>query len=249
MDILGSALHFRAAPLVAVLAADGLLAGMLRSTDSYLADQASSCMLHNRWLNAGFRCPGQKSEFRNACVCMPEHSGCRLLCSSPATCIARPALQRDTLTLKAVEAIALLCNAGIQLAEISSTTAEGSDGSSGAGASGGSDTSAKQLFGTIGQQASALKAAFQDAGLGELLQGQQPPTPVQPAAALRLCASSLHLAAALLEWWQRPEQAAASQLALAQMAAARSCACLGCDNLEHGLGPAAVKGEGRLKCR
>lgn len=48
MDILGSALHFRAAPLVAVLAADGLLAGMLRSTDSYLADQASSCMLHNR---------------------------------------------------------------------------------------------------------------------------------------------------------------------------------------------------------
>lgn len=159
-----------------------------------------------------------------------------------------PALQRDALTLKVAEAIELLCNAGLQLAETSSSTAEGSDGSSGVGASGGSDTSAKQLLGTS-QQASALQAAFQDAGLGELLQGQQPPTPVQPTTALRLCASSLRLATALLEWWQRPEQAAASQLALAQIATARSCAYLGCTNLIHGLGPAAVKGEGRLKCR
>ncbi|PRW45161.1 Zinc finger MYND domain-containing 17 [Chlorella sorokiniana] len=62
MDILVTALHFHAAPLVAVLAADGLLAGMLRSEDA----------------QAGLT--GAK---------------------------------REALALKAAEALALLCNAGL----------------------------------------------------------------------------------------------------------------------------------------
>lgn len=57
------------------------------------------------------------------------------------------------------------------------------------------------------------------------------------------------LAAALLDWWRRPEQEAADQLELAQAAATRSCAYLPCANLGGGGGPAAGQGEGSQRCR
>ena len=57
------------------------------------------------------------------------------------------------------------------------------------------------------------------------------------------------LAAALLDWWRRPEQEAADQLELAQAAATRSCAYLRCANLGGGGGPAAGQGEGSQRCR
>ena len=57
------------------------------------------------------------------------------------------------------------------------------------------------------------------------------------------------LAAALLEYWRRPEAAEAGQLELAQAAAARSCAYIGCANFECEGGPAAGEGTGAKCCR
>ena len=57
------------------------------------------------------------------------------------------------------------------------------------------------------------------------------------------------LAAALLEYWRRPEAAEAGQLELAQAAAARSCAYLSCANLECEGGPAAGEGVCAKCCR
>lgn len=57
------------------------------------------------------------------------------------------------------------------------------------------------------------------------------------------------LAAALLEHWRRPEAAEAGQLELAQAAAARSCAYLGCANVGFEGGPAAGEGAGAKCCR
>jgi len=106
-----------------------------------------------------------------------------------------------------------------------------------------------QQLAAVHEQALALQAAFHEAGLGCLITDDEAGVPVQPETALRLCLSSLRLASSLLQWWQRPEHAVTDRLLLAQIAAARSCAYLGCTNLQSSLGPAAVKGEGRLKCR
>lgn len=57
------------------------------------------------------------------------------------------------------------------------------------------------------------------------------------------------LAAALLEHWRRSEAAEAGQLEVAQAAAARSCAYLGCANLGFEGGPAAGEGAGAECCR
>lgn len=57
------------------------------------------------------------------------------------------------------------------------------------------------------------------------------------------------LAAALLEQWRRPEAAEAGQVELAQAAASRSCAYLGCANLGFEGGPAAGEGAGAKCCR
>ena len=56
------------------------------------------------------------------------------------------------------------------------------------------------------------------------------------------------LAAAYLEWWRCPEQAAEQVLALGRAAAARSCAYLRCANLAAEGGPAAGQGAGSSKC-
>ncbi|PRW21076.1 transcriptional regulator [Chlorella sorokiniana] len=56
------------------------------------------------------------------------------------------------------------------------------------------------------------------------------------------------LATALLEFWRRPEAAEVGQVELAQAAAARSCAYLGCSNLELEGGPAAGEGAGAKRC-
>ncbi|PRW59882.1 hypothetical protein C2E21_2002 [Chlorella sorokiniana] len=57
------------------------------------------------------------------------------------------------------------------------------------------------------------------------------------------------LAAALLDWWRRPEAQPAAALELAQAAAARSCAYLRCANLGGEGGPAAGQGAGSQRCR
>jgi hypothetical protein len=56
------------------------------------------------------------------------------------------------------------------------------------------------------------------------------------------------LAAALQEYFDRPQQQAAPRLDLARTAAASSCAYLRCANLAAGGGPAAGEGEGSLRC-
>ncbi len=65
-------------------------------------------------------------------------------------------------------------------------------------------------------------------------------------AALRL---GTPLAAALLDWWRRPEAQQAAALELAQAAARRSCAYLRCGNLGGEGGPAAGEGVGSQRCR
>ena len=57
------------------------------------------------------------------------------------------------------------------------------------------------------------------------------------------------LASALFDWWQRPETQQEQQLEVAQAAARRSCAYLGCSNLGGIYGPAAGQGEGSQRCR
>jgi len=57
------------------------------------------------------------------------------------------------------------------------------------------------------------------------------------------------IAAALLQWYQRPAQRQRDALELAQVAAARSCAFLRCANVACIGGPAAGQGEGSKRCR
>ncbi|KAI7845896.1 hypothetical protein COHA_000629 [Chlorella ohadii] len=64
-------------------------------------------------------------------------------------------------------------------------------------------------------------------------------------AALRL---GTPLAAALLDWWRRPEAQQAAALEVAQAAARRSCAYLRCGNLGGEGGPAAGEGVGSQRC-
>jgi len=120
-----------------------------------------------------------------------------------------------------------------------------------AGNSACSDAAAEAALGAMERHAAALQAAVEGAGLGALLQADIPlPLPAYSIpTAQRLCAASLRLAAALLEYWQQPEQAAQAQLEAAQAAAARSCAYLHCANLGGQGGPAAGEGEGSARCR
>ena len=111
---------------------------------------------------------------------------------------------------------------------------------------------AEPAVAAIRQHAAALQAAFHNAGQGGALlpnSFSQSTQPCSVATAQRLCAASLRLAAALLDYWQQPEQAAAGQLEAAQVAAARSCAYLRCANLGGQGGPAAGQGEGSARCR
>ena len=64
-----------------------------------------------------------------------------------------------------------------------------------------------------------------------------------------LLAPAAALAPLLREHWAQPEQAAANQLAVARVAAARSCAYLCCANLGGEGGPAAGQGVGSQRCR
>lgn len=61
-------------------------------------------------------------------------------------------------------------------------------------------------------------------------------------------APAVALAAALQEYFDRPQQQAVVRLELARIAATRSCAYLRCANLAAGGGPAAGEGEGSLRC-
>ena len=57
------------------------------------------------------------------------------------------------------------------------------------------------------------------------------------------------VAAAVLEWWQEPEQVAAARRSAPEAAAGRSCAFLRCANLAGcSGGPAAGEGAGSFKC-
>ena len=64
-----------------------------------------------------------------------------------------------------------------------------------------------------------------------------------------LLAPAAALAPLLRQHWAQPEQAAADRLAVAQAAAARSCAYLRCANLGGEGGPAAGEGVGSQRCR
>jgi hypothetical protein len=71
----------------------------------------------------------------------------------------------------------------------------------------------------------------------------------QQAAALQpALQSAAQLADLLLQCWALPAQMVESRLELAQAAATRSCAFLGCSNLSLEGGPAAGEGAGSLKC-
>ena len=67
-------------------------------------------------------------------------------------------------------------------------------------------------------------------------------------ANVRLVQQAADLARLLQQYWQLPEQQAAARLELAQAAATRSCAYLGCANLGGSGGPAEGEGEGSKKC-
>ncbi|KAL4439786.1 hypothetical protein ABPG75_002787 [Micractinium tetrahymenae] len=69
-----------------------------------------------------------------------------------------------------------------------------------------------------------------------------------PAMLRRLLPPAETLAAALQEWWARPEQVAAARLEAAQAAAVRSCANLRCANLGLEGGAAAGEGVGCRRC-
>lgn len=168
---------------MACLAADGLLVAILRETAGW-ADlgepQARRASKLWRALLLTVGCCGQLLEalmLRSA-----RHS--------------RPALQRAKFAYQAARAVAVLCHAGLALGTASASSADGGTSRHWVAAAGGAGPHPEQLLGVIAQQAGALKAAFQQAGLGELLAGLQPISPVHPAAALRLCVSSLRLAAA-----------------------------------------------------
>ncbi len=122
---------------------------------------------------------------------------------------------------------------------------------SSAGNSACSDAAAEPAHGALERHAAALQAAFEAAGLTALLQADrlQPLQACSVPTAQRLCAASLRLAAALLEYWQQPEQTAQAQLEAAQAASARSCAYLCCANLGGQGGPAAGEGKGSARCR
>ena len=74
--------------------------------------------------------------------------------------------------------------------------------------------------------------------------------PVEQLAAAfqRVLRAAAQLADLLLQCWALPAQAAEMRLELAQAAATRSCAYLGCSNLGLKGGPAAGEGAGSLKC-
>ena len=71
----------------------------------------------------------------------------------------------------------------------------------------------------------------------------------QRAVLLRqLLQPAADLGAALLAYYELPDQRAAERLELARIAATRSCAYLRCSNLAAGGGPAAGEGDGSKKC-
>lgn len=93
--------------------------------------------------------------------------------------------------------------------------------------------------------------------LRSALQQAQQPSPAQAAQDrfdrdqrlhAQLLPPATQLAAALLDWWRRPEQQQQDALALAHAAAARSCAYLSCANLGGSGGPAAGQGAGSKRC-
>ena len=87
--------------------------------------------------------------------------------------------------------------------------------------------------------------------LSDLL--HRPPVVINQRDALCILESrylppATRLAAALLQHWRRPEQQQEDALALAQAAAARSCAYLRCANVGGEGGPAAGEGAGSARC-
>ena len=125
------------------------------------------------------------------------------------------------------------------------------------------------FFGVCKQLLAGLAAAAEAMPAPQLQPQQQPlaalrsalaqlPSKAGPAASQQQAVRSLRsdalppatrVAAALLDWWRRPEQQQEDALALAQAAAARSCAYLRCPNVGGEGGPAAGQGAGSQRCR
>ena len=156
------------------------------------------------------------------------------------------ALLHQGLSWTAVQVVAPICRTGLAITD---AIPVGSSTNVGGGPNAAATESA---LAAIRQHAARLQAALEGAGVGAALLGESsflPQQAFQVATAQRLCAASLRLAAALLDYWQQPEQAAAWQLEAAQAAAARSCAHLRCANLGGQGGPVAGQGEGGARCR
>ena len=99
------------------------------------------------------------------------------------------------------------------------------------------------------QALQALRMALQQAQQRSPVRGAQQQLARARGMRSELLPPATQLAAALLDWWRRPEQQQQDALALAQAAAARSCAYLSCANLGGGGGPAAGQGAGSMRCR
>ena len=73
--------------------------------------------------------------------------------------------------------------------------------------------------------------------------------PQTPDSLQRFARTAAQLAAVVQQHWAEPAQQAQHRLALAQVAAARSCAYLRCPNVEQAGGPAAGEGLSSKLCR
>ncbi len=109
----------------------------------------------------------------------------------------------------------------------------------------GKEVAAAEQAGGSGQQAAAAScctAALAAAGGPDVLDREG-------VSVAEVLAVGQPLAAALLEWWQRPEGLAQQRNDQALTAAARSCANLQCDNVALEGGPRAGRGAGCKRCR
>ena len=113
----------------------------------------------------------------------------------------------------------------------------------------GADVPADPSAALLRQQLVAARDALLAAEAAAKLGMAEGCTPRQQAQCLKpLVQPAAQLAAALLQYWQLPEQVAAAQVELARAAATRACSNLRCANLGGEGGWAAGEGEGSRKC-
>lgn len=95
----------------------------------------------------------------------------------------------------------------------------------------------EELHEAVGALQTVRQAAAQSQSAAERRQATQAALP-----------QAARVAQLLERWFELPQQAAGVRLLLAQAAASRACAYLGCANLGGGGGPFAGEGQGSQRC-